>query len=184
MEPGMGVRQLTQSPRFMVHSARITVLVWLAMALTCCVHAATPLAERQRMEDLLDVRNISISIHRSPANVYAFVSDGNNLPRWATGLGRSVRSVNGEWLANGPLGLIRIRFTPVNDLGVLDHDVALESGVTVHNPMRVVPNGAAGSTVIFTLLHLPGVSAAKFEEDSQWVQRDLTTLKGLLEAVQ
>ena len=35
-------------------------------------------------------------------------------------------------------------------LGVPDHDV-LESGVTVHNPIRVVPNGS-GSTVIFTLM--------------------------------
>ena len=64
---------------------------------------------------------------------------------------------------------------------VLDHDVVLESGETVHNPMRAVPNGD-GSTVIFTLLRLPGVSAEKLEEDARWVERDLVRLKELLEA--
>jgi hypothetical protein len=74
-----------------------------------------------------------------------------------------------------------VRFAAPNDLGVLDHDVVLPSGATVHNPMRVVPNGP-GSTVIFTLLRLPGVSEAKFTHDAKWVEKDLTTLKELLEA--
>jgi hypothetical protein len=73
-----------------------------------------------------------------------------------------------------------VRFAAPNDLGVLDHDVILPSGATVHNPMRVVPDGP-GSTVIFTLLRLPGVSEAKFTHDAKWVEKDLTTLKELLE---
>jgi hypothetical protein len=129
---------------------------------------------------LLEVRNISVSIGASPQDVYAFAFNGENLPRWASGLGHSARSVNGEWVADGPLGQIRVRFAAPNDLGVLDHDVVLPSGITVHNPMRVVPNGP-GSTVIFTLLHLPDVSDAKFSEDAKWVEKDLTTLKELLE---
>jgi len=132
------------------------------------------------MPDMLEVRNVSVSIQRSPSEVYAFAGNGANLPRWASGLGKEVRHVSGEWLADGPLGLVRIRFAPPNDFGVLDHDVVLPSGATVHNPMRVVPNGA-GSTVIFTLLRLPGVPAQKFDQDAQWVEKDLTTLKGLLE---
>ena len=107
-------------------------------------------------DGLRDVTNISVSIRRSPKEVYAFASNGENLPRWASGLGDSVRSVDGEWIADGPLGRIVVRFVAPNDLGVLDHDVVLPSGATVHNPMRVVPNGS-GSTVIFTLLRSPEV---------------------------
>lgn len=131
-------------------------------------------------DGLLDVKNISVSILRSPPDVYAFASNGENLPRWASGLGNSVRRIHGEWVADGPLGRIRVRFAPSNDLGVLDHDVVLPSGAAVHNPMRVVPNGS-GSTVIFTLRRLPGVTEAKFEDDAKWVEKDLTTLKVLLE---
>ena len=46
--------------------------------------------------------------------------------------------------------------------------------------MRVVPNGA-GSEVTFTLLRLPEMSDQKFAEDAGMVQRDLRTLKSVLE---
>ena len=132
------------------------------------------------MDGMFEVKNISVSIHRSPQDVYAFVSNGEYLPRWATGLGNKIRRVGGEWLAEGPLGNVKVRLADPNELGVADQDVILEAGVTVHNPIRVVPNGT-GSTVIFTLMRLPGVSEQKFAADSKWVERDLTTLKTLLE---
>jgi len=132
------------------------------------------------MDGLFEVRNITVSIRRSPKDVYTFVSNGENVPKWATGLGNEIRQVDGEWIARGPIGSVRVRFTPPNDLGVADHDVTLETGATVHNPIRVVPNGA-GSSVIFTLLRLPGVSEQEFNEDARTVEKDLTILKGLLE---
>jgi len=73
-----------------------------------------------------------------------------------------------------------VRFVKRNAFGVLDHDVVLESGATIHNPIRVVPNGA-GSEVMFTLLRQAGVPAEKFAEDAKAVERDLRTLKALLE---
>lgn len=132
---------------------------------------------------LFEVRNISVSILCSPQDVYTFASNGENLPKWASGLGSVVRSDNGVWIANGPLGQVGVRFATRNDFGVLDHDVVLPTGAVVHNAMRVVANGS-GSTVIFTLLRLSGVSETKFAEDAQWVEKDLTTLKGLLEQAQ
>jgi hypothetical protein len=131
-------------------------------------------------DDLFEVRNITVSIRRSPKDVYAFVSNGENIPRWAAGLGKDIRRANGEWVADGPLGRVRVRFAPPNELGVADHDVTLSTGAAVHNPIRVVPNGA-GSSVIFTLMRLPGVSEQQFAEDAQAVERDLATLRGLLE---
>jgi hypothetical protein len=132
------------------------------------------------MKDLYEVKNIAISIRESPANVHAFICNGENLPRWAKGLGTGIRRADGGWIAEGPLGRVTVRFGPANDLGVADHDVILENGQTVHNPLRVVPNGT-GSTVIFTLMRLPGVTARQFDEDSKAVERDLMSLKALLE---
>ena len=62
----------------------------------------------------------------------------------------------------------------------MDHDVKLESGVTIHNPMRVVPNGE-GSEFMFTLIRQPGMSDGQFAEDKAAVESDLKTLKDLLE---
>lgn len=128
-----------------------------------------------------EVRYVSIAIDVPPSEVYAFASEPRNLPRWASGLSDgSIQQVDGEWVATAPMGEVRIRFAGLNVFGVLDHDVTLETGATVHNPMRVVPNGA-GSEVVFTLFQLPGVSDEAFETDANIVANDLLALKRLLE---
>jgi hypothetical protein len=79
-----------------------------------------------------------------------------------------------------PFGKVRVRFAEPNAFGVMDHDVTLESGVTVHNPMRVMPNGE-GSELLFTLIRQPGMSDEQFAKDQAAVQKDLHALKELLE---
>jgi uncharacterized protein YndB with AHSA1/START domain len=132
------------------------------------------------MPTLSKARHVSVSIERPPEDVYGFAADPENLPRWASGLGGSIRQEGGEWIAEGPMGQIRIRFAPPNDLGVLDHDVTLPTGETVHNPMRVVPNGA-GSELTFTLFRRPEMTGEQFERDAETVRKDLLTLKAILE---
>jgi hypothetical protein len=84
------------------------------------------------------------------------------------------------WIVDGPFGKANVRFAEPNDLGVLDHDVEMESGVTIHNPMRVVPHGD-GSEFLFTLIRQPGTSDEEFAKDRAAVENDLKTLKALLE---
>lgn len=128
-----------------------------------------------------DVRHLSISIARTPSDVYAFASDPARLPLWAEGLARSeVRREGQAWVAEAPFGKVRIRFAEPNAFGVLDHEVKLESGTRVHNPVRVVPNGD-GSEFVFTLLRQPGMSDEQFEADAAAVEADLKRLKALLE---
>lgn len=130
-----------------------------------------------------NVKHITTTINRTPAEVYAFVSNPQNLPLWAAGLARSEVIKQGDaWVAEAPFGKVKIKFAPANNFGVLDHDVQLESGVVVHNPMRVVPNGQ-GSEFTFTLFQQAGMSQQQFEEDAQAVAHDLCTLKTILESV-
>ena len=133
------------------------------------------------MHELFEVRHVSVSMQRAPQAVYEFVCNGEHLPRWASGLGASVQASGSDWLADGPLGTIRIRFAARNEFGILDHDVQLPSGEIVHNPMRVVPNGA-GSELTFTLFRLPGINETAFASDAATVECDLKRLKALLEA--
>jgi len=128
-----------------------------------------------------DVRHISVAIGRSPREVYDFASKPENLPRWARGLAGSIEKVGDDWIARSAMGAVRVRFVEPNAFGVLDHDVTLESGVSVHNPMRVLARDGGGSEVIFTLFRRRGVSDAEFEADARAVERDLRALKELLE---
>jgi uncharacterized protein YndB with AHSA1/START domain len=106
-----------------------------------------------------DVRHISIHIARRPAEVYEFVSDPRNLPRWAAGLARAeVRRDGDEWVADAPFGKVRVRFVEPNAFGV-----------------------GAGSELVFTLIRQPGMSDEQLARDGEAVESDLRTLKCVLE---
>jgi Polyketide cyclase / dehydrase and lipid transport len=155
--------------------------VLLAMAVVCGHPLETSPTEKGRpMHSLHEVRHVSVSIARPPGEVYAFASKPENLPRWASGAAGTIQLVNGEWIADGPAGKARIRFVERNALGVLDHDVVLESGATIHVPIRVIPNGT-GSEVVVTLVRQPDASDERFAADARWVEKDLNALKALLE---
>jgi hypothetical protein len=105
-----------------------------------------------------------MTIERPPLDVYNFISDPKNLPKWASGLSAAVK----------------VRFVERNKYGVLDHYVSVGSGEEVYVPMRIFPNGD-GTEVLLTVFRQPGTSEEKFGEDTQWVRRDLEALKELLE---
>jgi hypothetical protein len=129
----------------------------------------------------LPSRHLSIAIRCSPQQVANFVANPANLPRWASGLGASIEQVDGQWIAQTAQGPVTIRFVEPNRFGVLDHYVTVAPGVEVYVPLRVVANGD-GSELTLTLFRQPEMSDDKFEADSDWVRRDLATLKQLLES--
>lgn len=128
----------------------------------------------------LPSQHLSISIDCSPERVYKFVADPTNLPQWASGLSQSIECIEGEWIADSPMGRIKVKFAPSNDFGVLDHEVTLPSGVAHYNPMRVLPNGN-GSEVIFTLYQHSNVGDEALASDVKAILHDLKTLKSILE---
>jgi hypothetical protein len=128
----------------------------------------------------LPSKTLTLSIDRPPTDVYAFVSDPRNLPKWAKAFCKSVRQSGDDWILDTPQGPVKFRFLAPNPFGILDHRVCPAPGVEILVPMRVIPN-ASGSEILFTLFQLPGTSDAAFAQDANMVQSDLATLKQLLE---
>ena len=125
-------------------------------------------------------QHLSVSIDRPAAEVYHWARDPAHLPAWAAGLAAGVRLDHGEWTADSPMGQVLVRFVPVNEYGVLDHDVVLPDGTAVTNPLRVLSDGV-GSEVVFTLRQQPGMTDEQFAADAAAVTADLDTLKRVLE---
>ncbi|HEX9449342.1 MAG TPA: polyketide cyclase [Dongiaceae bacterium] len=129
---------------------------------------------------------ISVWVNRDPAAAYDFLHQPENFPRWATGLASGLRRATdvamdrNEWIATGPEGESRVRFTARNDFGVVDHVVVLPDGQQIAIPLRVIGNGS-GSEVVLTLFRLPDMSDEILARDADWVRRDLARLKALLE---
>ena len=125
--------------------------------------------------------HVSTSIDRPADAVYAYVANPANLSVWAAGLAESpLRQIDGEWVADSPLGRVVVAFVAPNDLGVADHDVTLPSGEKVTNPMRIFPNGD-GCDVVFSVRRLVGMTETEFGADVDAVARDLATLRSVME---
>jgi hypothetical protein len=125
-------------------------------------------------------KHINVSINRPAHQVYEFASNPENLPQWAAGLSGSIENVNGDWIAESPMGRVKVEFAEKNKFGILDHEVTLPSGEKVYNPMRVFPN-YDGSELVFTLYQRLDMSDQMLAEDAEAVKKDLKKLKMLLE---
>ena len=130
---------------------------------------------------MLPARTFSISIDHEWQALYDRIWQPEFFPKWASGLAESGLRQEGEhWLADGPEGPIRIRFTPHNPHGVMDHHVDLGQGEEIHVPLRVVRNGD-GAEVMLTLFRQPDMDDERFAADIRWINRDLKALKNLIE---
>ena len=124
---------------------------------------------------------VHISILAAPDSVVAFLAEMENWKTWAPWVQSVTRLSEGHWRLETTDGPMTVRFAEPNSLGVLDHEVTLESGVTVFNAMRVVPNGT-GSELTMVVTQYPQMSLEQFEQDVQAVTDDFARLKVAAEA--
>ena len=128
-----------------------------------------------------NVRRISVDIRRPAAEAYAFLSEPENFPKWASGLAGALRKVGEDWVAETSEGRAIVHFSERNSFGVLDHSVTLPKGTTVYVPLRVVAK-EGGCELVLTLFRRPDMSDERFTADAEWVMRDLAVAKRILEA--
>lgn len=122
---------------------------------------------------------VSIGIDCDAESAYEHLSKPENFREWASGMGSSLKQVNGLWFVETPEGQAEVCFSEHNPFGVLDHWVMLPSG-TVYIPLRLIPNGD-GCELTLTLFRLAVMDDAKFAADAEWVRKDLAKAKRLLE---
>jgi hypothetical protein len=128
----------------------------------------------------IESRTLSVRIDQPFARVYDFLVDPANWNKWAFGLGKSLRRSDGGWIADSDGGILKVGFTARNQYGVLDHTVIRPSGGQVYVPMRLITNGS-GCELLFTLFREPGATDKRYNDDANFVQRDLNRLKELME---
>lgn len=125
---------------------------------------------------------LTASIPRPADDVYDFIRDPGNLPKWATSFCQSIKNVGGKWIMETPLGPHEVDIVRENAYRVADHYMKpVDSDKENYVPMRVVANGEDRAEVIFTLNRTPDMSEARFADDAEMVRRDLATLQRVLE---
>jgi hypothetical protein len=122
----------------------------------------------------------SITIGTKPEHVLAFVGDGDNLPRWAIGFAKSVRSSGSGWLVTTAQGEVPTSITVDESAGTVDFCIEPAPGAEATAYARVVPNGN-GAEFVFTQMQQPGVQDEVFDQLVAAVGHELAALKALLE---
>ena len=129
---------------------------------------------------MLSSRTLSLTIPRHWLDLYETIWKPEFFPKWASGLTSSTLEPEGNrWRARGPQGTVKIRFTPHNPFGVMDHWIDTGFGKEIYMPMRVIAN-EQGAEVIVTVYRQPLTSEEKFKQDIEWVSKDLEKLNQIL----
>ncbi len=123
----------------------------------------------------------TISIDAPQEQVFAFLADAANWPKWAIVNVKSVKPSDGQWwYMETPAGMAKLRIRPNADLGTLDHDFnSPDASWTV--PARLVANGS-GCEFMITFFQPPSFSRQFFEEQVALVDKELAELKTLMES--
>jgi uncharacterized protein YndB with AHSA1/START domain len=129
---------------------------------------------------MTESRTVSISIKRRPEEVYEYLVDPANFPKWSIFI-KEIKKEGSEWIATTPERTVRIRFTPRNEFRVLDHYVTVSPQLQVYVPMRVLADPENASEVIFTVFRSPGMTDEQYKDDIGMVLTDLAGLKRVLE---
>lgn len=125
-----------------------------------------------------ETRNISVTVQAPLDFSYDFLHRPENFPLWASGLCKSIKKQDGEWIAETPNGAMKVAFTEWNKFGILDHLVFGPKG-TFYVSMRIIPNGQ-GSELVFTLFRAPEMTDEDLNRDVEWVKKDLNEVRNLL----
>ena len=123
----------------------------------------------------------SVSISASSSDVFAFLMDANNWPRWADHSVTSVQpGAGGFWDIESPTGAAKFKLEGDASSGVVDVTFVKQSGEDWCIPGRVVDAGS-GSVVSLVYIKPAQMSDEGFKRATQHVEEELASLRRLLE---
>ena len=128
-----------------------------------------------------NVYTASTVVEAAPDDLFAFVAQPDNQPRWAINFVRSTHPLgDGRWVMETPVGELRYRVDADESRRVVDFVFESPGGESIL-PARVIPH-ARGSVFTFTITRAPGAGDAEWEGMKRGMDEELEQLKRLLEA--
>ncbi|MCD6029515.1 MAG: polyketide cyclase [Thermomicrobiales bacterium] len=123
----------------------------------------------------------AVTIPASVEEVFAFLGDPGNLPRWAVGFARGIRRDGGEWIVQTAGGEFPVRVAADVARGTIDFHTMVAPGVEAVAYSRVTPNGS-GVEYVFTHFQEPGMADDVFEGQRAALAEELALLPVLFRA--
>ena len=122
----------------------------------------------------------TVTVDASVKVVYEFLSNPENLPRWAIGFAKSIRAADDGWIVETAQGEVPVTVVTDPGRGIVDFHMEPAPGVEAVAFSRVMPNGD-GAEYVFTQFQGPGMPDEVFDGTVKALSHEMVALKSLLE---
>jgi hypothetical protein len=112
-----------------------------------------------------------------PERVFGYMSNIENLPRWATEFARELKVVDGRHVVVNGLGEFVFEIRADEDTGVVDMYAGPTPDAMGVFPTRVVALPDGGSAYTFTMFQAPGMPDELFESQYESLRREFGNLE-------
>jgi hypothetical protein len=125
----------------------------------------------------VESRTVTTVLDASPERVFDYLSDVENLPRWATEFARELKVVDGRHKVVNGLGELFFEIRADEETGVIDMLVGPAPDELALFPTRVVDLGGGRSAFTFTMFRWPGQPEELFESQYASLRRELANIE-------
>jgi uncharacterized membrane protein len=133
------------------------------------------------LEDSVKAHTFTTTINRPRDEVFAFINEIKNLPKWADGFAKEVKAVDGHHKVVTPDGEMLLTFESNPKLGVIDMWAGPTQDQMDVFPVRVYARPDGSTVTTMTLFQSPGVDDAVFAKQVESLTRETGQLKQMLE---
>jgi len=125
----------------------------------------------------VESRTVTSVLDASPERVFAYLSEIENLPRWATEFARELKVVDGRHKVVNGLGEFFFEIRADEETGVIDMLAGPSPDELALFPTRVVDLGAGRSAFTFTMFRWPGQPEELFESQYESLCREFDNIE-------
>jgi hypothetical protein len=125
----------------------------------------------------MNQHTITTSFHAPPEEVFAYLSDIEKLPEWATEFARELHVVDGRYKVVNGLGEFFFEIRADDNTGVIDMLAGPQQEQLLCFPARVVATPSGGSAFTFTMFQAPGQPDEQFENQHASLLREFENLE-------
>ena len=125
----------------------------------------------------MDARSAAITVDAPAERVFEYLSNVENLPRWATEFARELRSDDGRYVVVNGLGEFVFTLEADEATGVIDMYAGPSEDELALFPARVVPLPGDRSAFTFTMFRGPEMPEDLFEAQHASLLRELENVR-------
>jgi hypothetical protein len=123
---------------------------------------------------------VTTVLKASPHEAFAYLSEIENLPDWATEFARDLKQEGSDYKVVNGLGEFFFRIEANPQLGVIDMFAGLAKDQLALFPTRVVGMPGGGSAYSFTMFQGPGMPDELFESQYESLKREFRNIEARL----